>query len=131
MQWIVVKTFSFPYEAQIAKTQLEAFGILAYIENEHTINMDWFYSNALGGVRLLVPENYVDEAKLFLEKDFSDELEQKFGENKEYCPECGSLDIEVNTKGKKSAFLVFMFFGLPLFSFKNGSKCKRCGHFWN
>ncbi|MEG9017082.1 DUF2007 domain-containing protein, partial [Acinetobacter baumannii] len=25
MQWIVVKTFSFPYEAQIAKTQLEAF----------------------------------------------------------------------------------------------------------
>ncbi|HCG3539667.1 TPA: DUF2007 domain-containing protein, partial [Acinetobacter baumannii] len=25
----------------------------------------------------------------------------------------------------------FMFFGLPLFSFKNGSKCKRCGHFWN
>ncbi len=24
MQWIVIKTFSFPYEAQIAKTQLEA-----------------------------------------------------------------------------------------------------------
>ena len=99
MQWIVIKTFSFPYEAQIAKTQLEAFGIPVYIENEHTINMDWFYSNALGGVRLLVPENYVDEAKSFLEKDFSDELEQKFGESKECCPECGSLDIEVNNKG--------------------------------
>jgi len=131
MQWIVIKTFSFPYEAQIAKTQLEAFGIPVYIENEHTINMDWFYSNALGGVRLLVPENYVDEAKSFLEKDFSDELEQKFGESKECCPECGSLDIEVNTKGKKSAFLAFMFFGLTLFSFKNGNRCKRCGHFWN
>ena len=71
--------------------------------------MDWFYSNALGGVRLLVPENYVDEAKLFLEKDFSDELEQKFGENKEYCPECGSLDIEVNTKGKNLPFSVYVF----------------------
>ncbi len=118
MQWIVIKTFSFPYEAQIAKTQLEAFGIPVYIENEHTINMDWFYSNALGGVRLLVPENYVDEAKSFLEKDFSDELEQKFGESKECCPECGSLDIEVNNKGKKSAFLAFMFLGLPLFSFR-------------
>ncbi len=56
------------------------------IENEHTINLDWFYSNALGGVRSLVPENYVDEAKLFLEKDFSDELEQKFGENKRTPP---------------------------------------------
>lgn len=34
MQWIVVKTFSFPYEAQIAKTQLEAFGIPVYIEKD-------------------------------------------------------------------------------------------------
>jgi len=63
MQWIVVKTFSFPYEAQIAKTQLEAFGIPVYIENEHTINMDCFYSNALGEVRLLVPESYVDDKR--------------------------------------------------------------------
>ncbi|MDX8240092.1 DUF2007 domain-containing protein [Acinetobacter pittii] len=131
MQWIVVKTFSFPYEAQIAKTQLEAFGIPVYIENEHTINMDWLYSNALGEVRLLVLESYVDEAKSFLEKDFSEELDQKLGESKECCPECRSLDVEVNTKGKKFAFIAFMFFGLPLFSIKNGNRCKRCGHFWN
>ncbi|ENV91674.1 hypothetical protein F937_03852 [Acinetobacter calcoaceticus ANC 3680] len=131
MQWILVKTFSFSYEAQIAKTQLEAFGIPVYIENEHTINMDWFYSNALGGVRLLVPADYVEESKALLEKDFSDELEQKFGKNKECCPDCGSRDIEAYTKGKKSAFLAFMFFGLPLFSFKNGNRCKRCQYFWN
>jgi|GEM_PF-1153530 len=37
MQWILVKTFSFPYEAQIAKTQLEAFGIPVRIENEHMV----------------------------------------------------------------------------------------------
>ncbi len=80
MQWIVIKTFSFPYEAQIAKTQLEAFGIPVYIENEHTINMDWFYSNALGGVRLLVPENYVDEAKSFLEKTLVMSLNKSSGE---------------------------------------------------
>ncbi len=62
------------------KNSIRSIWNSAYIENEHTINMDWFYSNALGGVRLLVPENYVDEAKLFLEKDFSDELEQSSGE---------------------------------------------------
>ncbi|MBJ9426053.1 hypothetical protein [Acinetobacter seifertii] len=61
MQWILVKTFSFPYEAQIAKTQL----------------------------------------------------------------------IEAYTKGKKSAFMAFMFFGLPLFSFKNGNRCKQCQYFWS
>ncbi|PJG65551.1 putative signal transducing protein, partial [Acinetobacter seifertii] len=118
-------------EAQIAKTQLEAFGIPARIENEHTINMDWFYSNALGGVRLLVLEKDVHDAKAFLEKDFSEDLEQEFGKNKERCPNCGSYDIEAYTKGKKSAFMAFMFFGLPLFSFKNGNRCKQCQYFWS
>lgn len=66
MQWVVAETYSFPYEAQIAKTQLEAAEIPARIENEHTINMDWLYSNALGGVRLLVPESYAEEAKALL-----------------------------------------------------------------
>lgn len=41
--------------------------------------MDWFYSNALGGVRLLVPENYVDEAKLFLEKTLVMSLNKSSG----------------------------------------------------
>jgi hypothetical protein len=58
-------------------------------------------------------------------------LNKSLGESKECCPESGSLDIEVNNKGKKSAFLAFMFLGLPLFSFRNGNRCKRCGHFWN
>jgi len=43
----------------------------------------------------------------------------------------GSRNIEAYTKGKKSTFLAFMFFGLPLFSFKNGNRCKRCQYFWN
>ncbi len=85
MAWIVVQSFSFPYEAQIAKTQLEATEIPTRIENEHTINMDWLYSNALGGVRLLVPEHYADEAKALLAQDFSQELEQQFGAS-ESCP---------------------------------------------
>jgi len=69
MTWIVVQSFSFPYEAQIAKTQLEAAEIPAFIENEHTINMDWLYSNALGGVRILVPESYAEEAKALLAQE--------------------------------------------------------------
>lgn len=32
MQWIVVKTFSFPYEAQIAKTQLEHLEFLLILK---------------------------------------------------------------------------------------------------
>jgi hypothetical protein len=130
MTRIVVQSFSFPYEAQIAKTQLEAAEIPARIENEHTINMDWLYSNALGGVRLLVPENYAEEAKALLAQDFSQELEQQFGAS-ESCPKCGSTDIQPYTEGKRPAYLVFLLLGFPLFSYKHGTKCQKCQHFWS
>ena len=115
MVWIVVQSFSFPYEAQIAKTQLEAADIPARIENEHTINMDWLYAS---------------EAKALLAQDFSHELEQEFGLN-ERCPNCGSSDIQPHTEGKRPAYLVFLLLGFPLFFYKNGTKCQQCQHFWS
>ncbi|ENW02875.1 DUF2007 domain-containing protein [Acinetobacter beijerinckii] len=130
MTWIVVQSFSFPYEAQIAKTQLEAAGIPARIENEHTINMDWLYSNALGGVRLLVLESDLEEARTLLAQDFSQELQQQFGLS-ENCPNCGSSDIQPYTEGKRPAYLVFLLLGFPLFFYKNGMKCQRCQYFWS
>lgn len=130
MTWIVVKSFSFPYEAQIAKTQLEAAGIPARIENEHTINMDWLYSNALGGVRLLVLESDLEEARTLLAQDFSKELQQQFGLS-ENCPNCDSSDIQPYTEGKRPAYLVFLLLGFPLFFYKNGMKCQRCQYFWS
>ncbi|MFW1951724.1 DUF2007 domain-containing protein [Acinetobacter beijerinckii] len=130
MTWIVVQSFSFPYEAQIAKTQLEAAGIPARIENEHTINMDWLYSNALGGVRLLVLESNLEEARALLAQDFSQELQQQFGLS-ENCPNCGSSDIQPYTEGKRPAYLVFLLLGFPLFFYKNRMKCQRCQYFWS
>lgn len=130
MTWIVVQSFSFPYEAQIAKTQLEAAGIPARIENEHTINMDWLYSNALGGVRLLVLESNLEEARALLAQDFSQQLQQQFGLS-ENCPNCGSSDIQPYTEGKRPAYLVFLLLGFPLFFYKNGMKCQRCQYFWS
>ncbi|WP_109439817.1 putative signal transducing protein [Acinetobacter haemolyticus] len=129
MKWVVAETYSFPYEAQIARTQLEAAGIPARIENEHTINMDWLYSNALGGVRLLVHEVYLKEAQGLLAQDFSQELEQQFGSS-ERCPQCGSFDIKPYTEGKRPAYLVFLLLGFPLFSYKHGTKCQQCQYFW-
>ena len=60
----------------------------------------------LGGVRLLVPESYAEEAKGLLTQDFSQELEQQFGAS-ESCPNCGSSDIQSYTQGKRPAYLVF------------------------
>ena len=45
-------------EAHLCKSQLEAAGIRAVLENEFTVNANWLWNNALGGIRLYVaPEN--------------------------------------------------------------------------
>ncbi len=74
---VEVASFSYPHEAHIAKASLEAAEIPAFIANEHLINMQWLYSNALGGVKLLVPKTLSKQAKELLATDFSESLKLK------------------------------------------------------
>lgn len=124
---IEIASFSHPHEAHIAKASLEAAGIPAFISDEHTINMQWLYSSALGGVRLLVPKDFEAEAKVLISKDFSKNLPAEVETNKTSCPHCGSNNIDAYTIGKKPAFLVFLFLGIPVFFYKHCIKCNDCG----
>jgi hypothetical protein len=126
---ITIATYSFPYEAQIARANLEAEGIPAFIADEHTINMQWLFSNALGGIRLQVPSEFAEQAQEILEQDFSELLEEEFGKDENVCPKCGGTDMEPYTKGKAPAFIVFLLLGFPLFFHEHGLKCKTCGKF--
>lgn len=130
MSWIEVASYSYPYEAQIAKSRLISVGIPAYIENEHTINMDWLYSVAMGGVRVLVPKNYETDAKYLLENDFSQDLDEEFQLTHLHCPHCQSEQVEPYTEGKKMAFVLFAALGFPLFKYKHGYKCLDCHIFF-
>lgn len=127
---ITVASYSFPHEAHIAKSNLEAAGIPVFITDEHTINMQWLYSNALGGVRLKVPAKYVEMAQVTLSQDFSHLIDEQFGEELEIkCSKCGSKNIKPYTKGKKPAYLIFLLLGFPLFFYQHGMKCRDCGNF--
>jgi len=124
-----IATFSFLHEAHIAKASLDAANIPAFLENEHTINMQWLYSNAIGGVRFSVPAEFEVEALELINSDFSDQVDQEFNsltKEKPICPSCGSSELVTYTIGKKPAFLVFLLFGFPLFFYKHGFKCKHC-----
>ncbi len=59
---VTVARFSKPMEAQILRMRLEADGIPAVIADENTIRVNWFLSNALGGVRVQVPSRKLQEA---------------------------------------------------------------------
>ena len=126
---ITIASYSFPHEAHVAKANLDAAGIPAFIADEHTINMQWLFSNALGGVRVQVPAQYAEMAQEVLAQDYSHLLEEEFGEVEIKCSKCGSGNVEPFTKGKKPAFLVFLLLGFPLFFYQHGTKCKECGNF--
>ena len=123
-----VATFTFPYEAQIARAKLDSEGIPAFVADEQTINMQWLYSNAMGGVRLQVPLVYVEEALEILAQDSSELLVADQGIDKTPCSACGSGNTEPYQIGRRWAFLVFLGLDFPLFPVKNTLKCLDCGH---
>ena len=123
-----IATYSFPYEAQIARAKLDSEGIPAFVADEQTINMQWLYSNALGGVRLQVPQPCAEQALAILAEDQSELLAQEMDVDVAACSACGSNNTEPFQKGKRWAFLVFIGLDFPLFPVKNTVRCKDCGH---
>ncbi len=51
---ITIANFTLPVEANLAKAKLESDGIQSFVIDEHTVGMDFAYSQALGGVKLQV-----------------------------------------------------------------------------
>lgn len=126
---ITIAAYSFPHEAHLAVSRLGAAGISAYIADEHTITMQWLYSNALGGVKVQVAAEFVEQAQAILQEDLSYLLEEEFGKEELSCPKCGSADLQPYTRGKKPALLVFLLLGFPLFFHEHGYQCQTCGEF--
>ena len=123
-----IATYSFPYEAQIARAKLDSEGIPAFVADEQTINMQWLYSNAMGGVRLQVPEIYVQQAIELLAEDALEVVELEQGNDTAQCSACGSNNTEPYQQGKRWAFLVFLGLDFPLFPIKNTVRCIECGY---
>lgn len=123
-----VATFSFPYEAHIARARLQAEGVPAFVADENTINMQWLYSDALGGVRVQVPAEHLTKAREILAHDYSADLEAEQGADNTRCPACGGTDLSPITQGKRMAFLMFLLVNFPLWSTEPRLQCDKCSH---
>lgn len=60
--FITIATFTYPHEYMVLKLLLEQESISYFFRNETMIGVFPFYSNALGGIRLLVHQNDKDRA---------------------------------------------------------------------
>ena len=55
LNWVGVHRSDSAFLMELLKGKLEADGIPAVLKDQETIVMDWMLSNALGGIKLIVP----------------------------------------------------------------------------
>jgi hypothetical protein len=124
---VTIGRYSTPFEANMAKSQLESAGIPAFVADEYTIGMNWLYSNALGGVKVQVPESLASEAQELLASEFESPAANDLVEAT--CPRCGGKNIEYFLD-RRAGFLTWVFLGIPLLFPSEKKKCVDCGYHW-
>jgi predicted RNA-binding Zn-ribbon protein involved in translation (DUF1610 family) len=123
-----VATFIDPTDAHILRARLEAEDIPACVVNEHHVRLNWFQAMALGGARVQVAAENVEEARQVMaaiergEFALPDEPADVLA-----CPRCGSHDIAADGRSRGVALWSLYLFALPLpFSLRR-VRCRACG----
>ena len=127
---VTVRKFRDLPEALLAKGSLNSAGIECALADDNMVRMDWFYSNAIGGVKLLVNAGDAGEAEQILSQPIPDHLDVTdvgdFEQPK--CPKCGSLDVSFR-KSQPAAY-VSMALNVPLPFRERAWHCHSCNVEW-
>lgn len=125
MSLITVGSFSKPEEAHLLRMRLEAGGVPAYMQNESMIQMDWLYSNLLGGVQVQIAEEDVERAREILH-----EPGEALPGDRPVCPNCSSLNTAPDELPRQLAAASLLVVGFPLLFGRHRWKCADCGKSW-
>jgi hypothetical protein len=140
--WIIIMTFTYPHEAHLIKTKLESEGIAVIIRDEYTVQVDNFYSNAIGGVKLMVQEQDYEVALALLKesgniiesknnKAGNIELIKKDGMQSDgKCPFCQSDNISKVKQPDILTLVIYFILGVLFPIFRRSYKCFNCDKEW-
>lgn len=120
-------------EAFAGRSLLESTGIPAWIADEHLVRMNWFLSNAVGGVRLQVDQGDEAAAREILEEEVPQTI--TYGEDQVYvqptCPKCGSADVTLGGGTESGRSLVALYvLAIPVPPRDAAWHCEACGAQW-
>jgi hypothetical protein len=129
---VTVERFRDLPEALLAKGSLESAGIRCILADDNMVRMDWFISNLIGGVKLLVEPQDAAEAKEILQQATPEAFDvEGVGEYQQpRCPKCGSLDIEFEPINRKIAYPT-AWLGVPLPVHHKAWRCRACTAEWD
>ena len=125
MNIITLRTFDNYFLASITLTKLQNSGIECYLTDEHTVTMNPILGNVVGGIKLVVKEQDVEEAKQLLQQFDEDYLKSVV------CPKCGSSAITQVSKPGATNFLTAILtwtFSSYAIAPENIYRCGNCGY---
>jgi hypothetical protein len=127
---IVVRAFSHPHEAHLACSALQAAGIQVTVADDHIVAANWLYSNAVGGVKVLVAieDAAAAQAVLAIRAEIEAGAVAEGGGEADTCPACGSQNVASVTPGRRLLFLSWLVVGFPVVPVMRRTKCGDCGH---
>lgn len=111
MESIVLKRFSNYFSAHILQTKLSEYGLRSYVQDENTVTITPFFSNAIGNIKVVVAEQDFPEASRLLKEFEEDERLNNL------CRACNSGMMSFHTtETSRDGKDVVVF------------KCDQCGH---
>lgn len=139
MDLVTIAQYTDYLSAHILKSRLEDEGIHCVLKDEHTVTMNWMWSNALGGIKVLVLEKDAELATQIMTADkealakqqdtdaFLDEDISPLDPQNRICIYCGSKNTKKLTINKTWAYTAMLFLGFPIKVNKEQCHCFHCG----
>jgi hypothetical protein len=88
---VTISTYDKTIEADVAKVYLEASGFTVFLIDYHMVGLDWLRATALGGIKLQVAENDVDQAVVKLDELSRNRRSEGVDTHDETCLSCGGV----------------------------------------
>jgi len=125
VNFIVVQSYNNYIDANIIMGRLEEEGIQCWLKDENTVTIDPILTNAIGGIKLMVPDAQAERAFELLKK-FRSEIKAEIK-----CPRCGSDNVEYVTTPRKTSNWLGAIIGFFITSYALSTDyvyhCFNCG----
>ena len=128
---VTIRQFRDLPEALLAKGSLESAGIECFLRDDNMVRLDWFISNFIGGIKLSVRPEDVQDARQLLDEPILEGLYvQGIGLYEQpRCPKCGSLDVNFRELDRPIAYLSAAL-SVPMPVQHKAWRCHDCGAEW-
>jgi hypothetical protein len=128
---VTVATFTFPWEAELARARLAAEGVEAMVTDEHLSRL--YCANMVGGIKLRVRSDEVDRAVVLLRE--ARPIPEIYLVTEEdaalrRCPECRSEDLDFERWSRVGLVGSWLLLGIPLPLPRNRWVCRACNSEW-